>query len=52
MLWILIGLIACALVMVILFFRSKKQDPEETEESSERIVYMKDYKPIWRKQVK
>lgn len=55
MLSILIALAGCALVMIMLLWRSKREDPNDeqaTDETSERIIYMKDYQPIWRKKVK
>jgi hypothetical protein len=55
--WILSLLLVCLIALVIILKRSKGPNPEEqdepeTEESSERIVYMKDHVPIWKKKVK
>jgi len=48
----IIFFVGCGIIMALLMLFSKKREPEDdTEESSERIVHIDDYRP-WSKQVK
>jgi hypothetical protein len=58
MISILIALAVCVSVVAGLFLLSKSEDPvekkkndDDREETSERIVYMSGYKPMWEKDI-